>query len=62
VYPLDLAAPIALKTIIEFLRQGAHDLDEVRVVLYPRGDDRAYPVFKAALEQILAEQPGGYGA
>jgi O-acetyl-ADP-ribose deacetylase (regulator of RNase III) len=59
VYPLDLAAPIALKTIIEFLRQGEHNLDEVRMVLYQRENDRAYPVFAAALESILAEKAGG---
>ena len=62
VYPLDLAAPIALKTIIEFLRQGEHNLDEVRMVLYQRENDRAYPVFAAVLEQILAEKPAGGGA
>ena len=62
VYPLDLAAPIALKTIIEFLRQGEHNLDEVRMVLYQRENDRAYPVFAAALDQILAEKPAGGGA
>jgi O-acetyl-ADP-ribose deacetylase (regulator of RNase III) len=58
VYPLDLAAPIALRTIIEFLKKGDHDLNEVRMVLYQREDDRAYPVFVAALNQILAEQIG----
>jgi O-acetyl-ADP-ribose deacetylase (regulator of RNase III) len=62
VYPLDLAAPIALKTIVEFLRQGEHNLDEVRMVLYQRENDRAYPVFAAVLEQILAEKPAGGGA
>lgn len=62
VYPLDLAAPIALTTIIEFLKKGAHSLYEVRVVLYQRENDRAYPVFVAALEQILAEQNAGSGA
>jgi O-acetyl-ADP-ribose deacetylase (regulator of RNase III) len=59
VYPLNLAAPIALKTIIEFLRKGKHNLDEVRMVLYQRGNDRACPVFAAALEEILAEKPVG---
>ncbi len=53
---------IALKTIIEFLKKGAHNLDEVRMVLYQRENDRAYPVFVAALEQILAEQAAGSGA
>jgi O-acetyl-ADP-ribose deacetylase (regulator of RNase III) len=61
VYPLDLAAPIALKTIIDFLRNETHDLDEVRMVLYQRENDRAYPVFVAALRQILDEQTTGSG-
>jgi O-acetyl-ADP-ribose deacetylase (regulator of RNase III) len=60
-YPLDLAAPIALKAIVEFLKQGKHNFDEVRMVLYPRENDRAYPVFAKALEQILAEKPAGNG-
>ena len=57
-YPLKLAAPIAMKAIIDFLRNGRHDLDEVRMVLYQREDDRAYPLFEAALEQILGEKAG----
>ncbi len=52
-YPLKLAAPIAMRTIVDFLRSSQHDLDEVRMVLYQREDDRAYPLFEAALEQIL---------
>jgi len=55
VYPLDLAAPIAMKTIFNFLTQDNHNLDEVRMVLYSREDDRAYPVFLAALQKILRE-------
>jgi O-acetyl-ADP-ribose deacetylase (regulator of RNase III) len=58
-YPLKLAAPIALKTVVEFLRKGEHHLDEVRMVLYQREDDRAYPVFVQALEQVLSEGAGG---
>jgi O-acetyl-ADP-ribose deacetylase (regulator of RNase III) len=58
-YPLKLAAPVALKTIVEFLRRGGHGLEEVRVVLYSREDDRALPLFAAALEQILAETSDG---
>jgi O-acetyl-ADP-ribose deacetylase (regulator of RNase III) len=56
VYPLRLAAPIALKTIIEFLEQGKHSLDEVRMVLYTREDERAYNVFAATLQQIVPEK------
>src|SRR6266498_4163173 len=42
VYPIRLAAPIALKTIIGFLERERHRLDEVRMVLYTREDDTAY--------------------
>src|SRR5260221_10699262 len=56
VYPIRLAAPIALKTIIQFLEQEQHSLDEVRMVLYTREDDTAYTVFALELEQILSER------
>ena len=56
IYPLRLAAPIALKTIVEFLEREQHNLDEVRMVLYPREDDTAYTVFARTLEQILTER------
>ena len=56
VYPLRLAAPIALRTIIDFLEREQHSLDEVRMVLYTREDDRAYTVFAQALEQILSDR------
>ena len=56
VYPIRLAAPIALTTIIEFLEGERHNLDEVRMVLYTREDDKAYAIFAQALEQILSER------
>jgi O-acetyl-ADP-ribose deacetylase (regulator of RNase III) len=58
VYPIRLAAPIALKTIVDFLERENHSLEEVRMVLYSREDDRAYPVFADALERILSGKPG----
>ena len=58
VYPLRLAAPIALMTIIEFLEREQHSLDEVRMVLYSREDNRAYPIFAEALQRIF---PGSVG-
>ena len=33
-----LAAPIAVRTVIGFLREGRHALDEVRFVLYVNED------------------------
>jgi len=56
-YPLKLAAPVAMATIVEFLRGRETNLDEVRMVLYQHEDDRAYPLFVAALEQVLAQKP-----
>jgi len=56
VYPIRLAAPIALRTIIQFLERERHSLDEVRMVLYTREDDTAYTVFSRTLEQILSER------
>jgi O-acetyl-ADP-ribose deacetylase (regulator of RNase III) len=59
-YPLRLAAPIALTTIIKFLEREEHSLDEVRMVLYSREDERAYPIFAEALQQIVRRraEPG----
>jgi O-acetyl-ADP-ribose deacetylase (regulator of RNase III) len=54
VYPIRLAAPVALRTIIEFLELERHDLDEVRVVLYIREDGRAYTVFAEALTRLVS--------
>ena len=60
VYPLRLAAPIALMTIIAFLEREQHSLDEVRMVLYSREDDRAYPKFAEALQRFVRRraEPG----
>ena len=52
-YPVRLAAPIALKTIICFLESEQNSFREVRVVLYAREDETAYPIFVQALDQIL---------
>ncbi len=40
VYPIRLAAPIAFKTIIHFLETEKHQLEEVRMVLYTREDEK----------------------
>jgi O-acetyl-ADP-ribose deacetylase (regulator of RNase III) len=56
-YPIRLAAPVALKAILSFLETEQHDLREVRMVLYQREDDRAFPLFAEALEQLLALRP-----
>ncbi|HEX5218938.1 MAG TPA: macro domain-containing protein [Verrucomicrobiae bacterium] len=53
VYPIKLAAPIAVKTVVEFLEQRTHSLEEVRLVLYQREDDQAYITFADALQRLL---------
>ena len=56
VYPIRLAAPIALRTIIQFLEREQHSLDEVRMVLYTREAHKAYTVFAETLERLLSER------
>jgi O-acetyl-ADP-ribose deacetylase len=53
-YPMHLAAPIAMRAIVEFLR-GPHSLDLVRVVLYPRESRRAYSIYADALRGLLTD-------
>jgi len=55
-YPIRLAAPVAMKAILDFLKNEKHDLEEVRMVLYTREDETAYSVFEQALQQVLAGQ------
>jgi O-acetyl-ADP-ribose deacetylase (regulator of RNase III) len=55
VYPLPLAAPIAMQTIVDFLRTEEHQLELVRMVLYPDEQKDAYGIYAAALRQVLAE-------
>ncbi|SPE56391.1 conserved hypothetical protein [Verrucomicrobia bacterium] len=59
-YPIRLAAPVALRAIVEFLREEQHELEEVRMVLYTREDEKAYAVYAQALEQVLGS--GGEGS
>jgi O-acetyl-ADP-ribose deacetylase (regulator of RNase III) len=56
VYPMRLAAPIALKTVVDFLETEKHHLNEVRMVLYTREDERSYAIFAEALELILSKK------
>ncbi len=50
-YPLDLAAPIALGTIIEYIKKST-SLKRVTMVLY---GDSAYRAFERALSKLLPE-------
>src|SRR6185436_5232322 len=54
VYPIRLAASVALRTVVEFVERERHSLIEVRMVLYTREDDKAYTVFAEALERIVS--------
>jgi O-acetyl-ADP-ribose deacetylase (regulator of RNase III) len=58
-YPLHLAAPVAVRTIREFLLKERHDFAEVRMVLYNREQDTAFQVFAEALDELLL---GGVGS
>ena len=59
-YPIRLAATVALKTIVEFLRHEVNNLDEVRMVLYTREDPSAYAVYEQALQKLLTNRdPNG---
>src|SRR6266446_2750956 len=49
-YPLELAAPIALRTIIEHIKKPT-SLKQVMMVLY---GDRAYQAFEEALAKLLS--------
>lgn len=50
-YPVDLAAEIALRTVIDFLHHN-NPLDEVVFVLF---DDRTYDVYNEALKALVPE-------
>lgn len=53
-YPIRLAAPVALKAILDFLRGGNHALEEVRMVLYTREDEGAHRTFADELARLLS--------
>jgi O-acetyl-ADP-ribose deacetylase (regulator of RNase III) len=52
-FPVARAAPIALRTVCAFLATEAHELDEVRFVLYRDADLRVY---EEALRRLEAER------
>lgn len=51
-YPLPLAAPVALRAICDFLEAEPHNLELVRLVLYPREQPEAYGIYAAALTNL----------
>ena len=54
-YPLPEAAPIALNAILDFLETTPHDLELVRLMLYPREQPGAYAVYADALKRLRPE-------
>jgi O-acetyl-ADP-ribose deacetylase (regulator of RNase III) len=48
-FPLRLAARVAVDALVGFLEREPHDLREVRVVLYPREQPRAYSIYAQTL-------------
>ena len=54
VYPIRLAAPIAIGTIIKFLLTDGHAFSEVRLVLYTREDESAFNIFADELQSQLS--------
>ncbi len=51
-YPLWLAAPVALQAIMEFLETEPHNLELVRLVLYADEQPEAYGIYADALRQL----------
>jgi CheY-like chemotaxis protein len=61
-YPMQLAAPVALEAIVDFLRDQQHKLREVRMVLYTRETDKAYAIYAQALRELLGAGADGGAA
>lgn len=53
-YPMREAAPIAIKVIANFLKEGKHDLVLVRFVLFPYDDAKALSIYEDALHDYLS--------
>jgi O-acetyl-ADP-ribose deacetylase (regulator of RNase III) len=56
-FPMQKAAPIALRAIIDFLQSQAHELELIRLVLYPREVPEAYGIYAHALQELIASPP-----
>jgi len=54
-YPMQEAAPVALRTVIGFLRNEAHDLSLVRFVMYAQEDPEAYSIYERVLQQLMSK-------
>jgi O-acetyl-ADP-ribose deacetylase (regulator of RNase III) len=56
VYPLRLAAPVALRAILDFLTSEKHGLELVRLVLYAEEQPEAYSIYANVLDEILERE------
>ncbi len=54
VWPLRVAAPIALAAIVKFLQNEPHALELVRLVLYKDEQPEAISIYEDALQKLLA--------
>lgn len=52
-YPMRLAAPVAMRTVVDFLSHSPR-LELVRMVLYPRESRGAYATYAQALRDVVA--------
>jgi O-acetyl-ADP-ribose deacetylase (regulator of RNase III) len=53
VYPMPLAAPVAMQAIVDYLREEPNSLTLVRMVLFPEETPDAYAIYMRALKSIL---------
>jgi O-acetyl-ADP-ribose deacetylase (regulator of RNase III) len=56
VYPLRLAAPIAVRAIVDFLQTEPHNLELVRLVLYREEQPEAYEIYSEALQALMDKE------
>lgn len=52
-YPLRLAAPVAIRALLDFLQYKPHTLELVRLVCFPDENPDAYTIYSKALETAL---------
>jgi O-acetyl-ADP-ribose deacetylase len=56
-YPMPLAAPVAARALLSFLRDEPRTPTSVRLVLYPQEAPEAYRIYADALGRVLHEEP-----
>jgi O-acetyl-ADP-ribose deacetylase len=51
-YPMQKAAPVALRAIYDFLSTEKHSLELVRIVVFGYDDSSAFSIYKSALNKL----------